>query len=223
MHQLEGVDRSSFLPHPFSTPWVSPSLFSTVVNIFNVTSRWSHAWYFRLRLFDADAARSVTFRKWVTRTRATVVFPSRSSYQMSQTDEDCSFFDKERDKLAREITSVRELGIDTGTAPNLRTGLWGFALIYQCGESQNRGSIGYDEGIRNYRCTLADIPSAYARASDRPRWRWGQVGRFAWHRGAYCHNEVGWGCNSLTERLYGISRYEYPGIAKMQTVMTSII
>ena len=42
---------------------------------------------------------------------------------MSQPDEDRSFFDKERDKLAREITSVRELGIDAGITSNLRTGL----------------------------------------------------------------------------------------------------
>lgn len=85
---------------------------------------------------------------------------------MSQSDS--SFFERERDRLSTEITSVSKQRTLTSTPPNrYATGFRGAALIQQRAQSQARGGSRHDPRIRNHRFPMAKLPPADAWAT---RW-----------------------------------------------------
>lgn len=79
---------------------------------------------------------------------------------MSQQDEDPTFFERERDKLSREITSASSSVHIPSYNDRRASGFRGTVVVDERLESKARGSLGHDTGIRYYRCFVEQLLSA---------------------------------------------------------------
>lgn len=112
---------------------------------------------------------------------------------MSQVDEDLSFFERERDKLSREVTSVNfYLSASIPCGPNnfFTAGFWRTSFIYKRVEPKAWRGLRNDQRIWYDCCSVAPVLSVNERAGARWYDNWGASTRVTWNRWTCCIGEA---------------------------------
>lgn len=88
-------------------------------------------------------------------------------------DDDHSFFEKERDRLSREITAVRYDVARSDGISLIAPGLWGTAFLDECAKSKTGRSAWYDKRVRHHCGPVEQLLPAHERADWPGNGRWG--------------------------------------------------
>lgn len=133
---------------------------------------------------------------------------------MSHFDEDPTFFERERDRLSREITSVSRsspLTVSHSLSPGC-VGLRGAPLFDQRPQSETRRGARNDERVRYHRRPMAQLLSPHERSRTKGRVKRGTATRFAWHRRSRRVDETVENVMTITRKTRDSILMEHTGI-----------
>lgn len=119
---------------------------------------WNNVWW--LKVLNLTCTLFLFYSLWIL-----YLFTPNIEHTMAQAEEELTFFEKERDRLSREITSVSPRSYTSNLYFGLIAmlpGIWRSAFINKCVEPQTWRSFRNDKRIQHHCCFVAQFLSTHA-------------------------------------------------------------